>query len=472
MGSPSKPNRHIYELSLEPETPRREEVGTDSYASFAEPLLVGNILWFCRLRWAVAAVFAVFSLFALLSAERLEAFGLRIRSGWPFLVSMVLALANIAFIGHAKLFVRPGVTRHIKTNLWAQIGFDLAIVTIVVHLIGSTETFIPFIYLFHIVLACVFFSRLKSLAITGAACLLYALCVTVEAMGIVAPVSIYSDAPARLPPIRQLLSVLSASGVWLVVWHLTSELAAAVRQRGDELAQANAMLERVQAEKRAHMIRITHELKSPLAAIHANTHILLDGHCGPLSKDALEVINRILIRVQRLSDMISQMLQLARLKEFKSSPPSRSAVDIQSVLTWCIGQVKPVAEARNIEIETAICPSSTMADEEQLRLMFLNILSNAVNYSYDGGRVRVSCETGPSGPVVTVEDNGIGIEKEKLPYIFDDFYRTSEAVHHNKHSTGLGLAIVRQIARMYGIRIRVESALGAGTTFKLFLQPT
>ncbi len=68
---------------------------------------------------------------------------------------------------------------------------------------------------------------------------------------------------------------------------------------------------------------------------------------------------------------------------------------------------------------------------------------------------------------MTVEDDGIGIVPEKLPRIFDDYYRTDEAVRHNRDSTGLGLAIARHVAAMHGIRVRVESAPGAGTRFTL-----
>ena len=101
-------------------------------------------------------------------------------------------------------------------------------------------------------------------------------------------------------------------------------------------------------------------------------------------------------------------------------------------------------------------------------MMIDNVLSNAVAYSCDGQKVCVSCQPGPSGgAVVTVEDSGIGIPAAKLPQIFDDYYRTAEAVKHNKASTGLGLAIVRQVAMAGKVGVRVESAPQQGTLFTL-----
>ena len=101
-------------------------------------------------------------------------------------------------------------------------------------------------------------------------------------------------------------------------------------------------------------------------------------------------------------------------------------------------------------------------------MLFVNLVSNAVIYSHRNGQVRIGCYKSPdSVPVVTIADDGIGIQPDKLPHIFEEHYRTNEAVQHNKESSGLGLAIVKNVAEMYGIRIRVESSFGFGTKFEL-----
>jgi signal transduction histidine kinase len=91
---------------------------------------------------------------------------------------------------------------------------------------------------------------------------------------------------------------------------------------------------------------------------------------------------------------------------------------------------------------------------------------NAVTYSHDAGLVTVTCAAEPPGTAtLVVRDQGIGIPREKLERIFDDYYRTEEAVQHNRASTGLGLAIVRQVACEDQLPVRVESAPGWGTRF-------
>ena len=100
-------------------------------------------------------------------------------------------------------------------------------------------------------------------------------------------------------------------------------------------------------------------------------------------------------------------------------------------------------------------------------MLLENVLANAVQYSHQGGVVRVSCREENGGARVVVRDEGIGIAAEKLPRIFDPFYRTEEAALHSRESTGLGLSIVRRVAELHGVRVRVESAPGHGTTFTM-----
>ena len=101
-------------------------------------------------------------------------------------------------------------------------------------------------------------------------------------------------------------------------------------------------------------------------------------------------------------------------------------------------------------------------------MLFSNLVRNAVRYSHPQGRVRVGCAQAPGeGAVVTIEDDGIGIPRDKLHRIFEPHYRTEEAMRHYSESTGLGLAIVKQVAETHGIRVRVASQPGVGTRFTL-----
>ena len=252
------------------------------------------------------------------------------------------------------------------------------------------------------------------------------------------------------------------------MWYLASHLSGLLRQRDAALAKTNLRLEALQEERARHMLSTTHQLKSPFAAIHANTQVLLRGHCGELPQRALDVVGRIAARSRRLTTEIQEMLQLANLGSRNQDAPARVRLDVSEVLASCVGQIEPTARARMITFDVETEKAYTMGVEEHLKMMFANLISNAAVYSHEGGTVRVRCGPRPqSGPVVTISDDGIGIPAEKLPLIFNEHYRTKEAVQHNKESSGLGLSIVRHVAQLNRIALWVASGPGAGTTFEL-----
>jgi len=463
----------VYELPLvraAASAPGLPAVGPSLPAS----LLLKNALWFCRLRWIVVAILGTLGVLGLVpgACSRL---GLLPVYDWPLVAAGVLALGNLGFSAATHL-LKGSTARRARLNLWAQVAFDLAVLTGVVHFAGSLETNVAFAYLFHIVLACIFLSRGESLAVTLIACVLYTLCVAAEGAGLLAPQTIYAGAPVREglgpAPWAFVWNLALALGIWLAVWYLTTHLTDTVRRRDRELAETNRRLEAALDERSKHMLRTTHELKAPFAAIHATTQVLLSGQCGPLPDEAAAFIGRISTRCRRLASEIQDMVQLANLRSESQGSLPRADLDVAEIVRWCIAQIQPLAEERRVVFANDIRDAWTTGVEDHVKMLFANVIGNAVTYSRAGGTVRVQSEpSGPSGAVVVVEDEGIGIPAAKLPHIFEEYYRTDEAVRHNTQSSGLGLAIVRHVAQAHGIRVRVESRLGVGTRFQIGLPP-
>jgi len=387
-------------------------------------------------------------------------------------MAAVLALANVGFLAHARGLVGLPVPHGVNVNLWAQIVTDLLVLTVIVHYVGSLETYVAFAYLLHIVLACICLTRSGSCAVTAMACGLYVACVALEETGVIPTAGIYANAALRdhmtHMPVALLLNVAWATATWIVVWYLASHLSAMVRERDLELAETNRRLVEAQEEKTQHMVRTTHELKAPFAAIDANAQLLLKGHCGALPNEARDVLVRIIERCRRLAGQIHEMLQVTNLRAASRESLSWVEIDLADVLRWSMAQVQPVAEERGVALKEDLLPAPTVAVEDHMKMLFSNLLSNAVVYSHRGGCVEVRCAQGDgTKPLVTIEDHGIGIPREKIPQIFDAYYRAEEAVRHHKESTGLGLAIVRHVAETHGIRVHVESEAGVGTKFTL-----
>jgi signal transduction histidine kinase len=458
----------VYELPLPQELPVDAEI-KGSERSLPESLLVRNALWFCRVRWLVIATLVCYGVLGLFSSS-VDYFEIRSPGTWPFVMAGILTLFNIVFLFLARARTFPS---KIIFNLWGQIIVDLVILTGVVYFIGSLETNIAFTYLFHIVLSCVFFSPRQSLIVTIMAIIMFAACITGEyVLKILPSMSIFNESfhEQNHSPVMATLTVnfFFAIGIWLVVWYLASHLSSMLRRRDFELTETNIRLVAAQEERARHMLATTHQLKAPFAAIYSNAQLLLQGYCGDISDEALPVIQRITSRSRRLTTEIQEMLQLANLSSSSQQSLPQTRMGSTELLLWCKSQVDPIARERGITFKVNVRPVAMVGTEDHFKMLFVNLLSNAVIYSHRNGQVHICCYKGPdSEPVVTIADNGIGIQPDKLPHIFEEHYRTNEAVQHNKESSGLGLAIVKNVAELYGIRIRVESRFGSGTKYEL-----
>ena len=468
MATENIPQTHTYELPLtRNDSPSNGVLARKKHRPIPLPFLIKNIFWFCRTRWVIIGLLVSFATLGFFP-EIFYPFGLKLRPDWPFVVALILTVANLGFLWHARQSEQSETIKSATLNLWSQIILDMLIVTVVVHYIGCWETYLPFLYLLHIVLACIFFSRRESFIVVIIACALYTGCVSMRLVSDYSPGIYVNTALRKQMGEVALFNVSFAIAIWLGVWVLTSRLSVMMRDQSNELAGKNRLLVNAQKKMAKNMLHTTHELKAPFAAIQVNTQLLLKGECGDLPDMVREIVRRIDERSRWLSFEIQEMLQLADLRSTTQESLNWVEANLTEALKWSMYQIRPMAMQRGITFDVKMKPTLAYAVEDHIKTLLKNILSNAVNYSYNDGCVRITCGPDPQKrPVVTIEDNGIGIHENKLPRIFDEYYRTNEALHHNKKSTGLGLAIVRHIADTHEIRIIVESKLGAGTKFSL-----
>ena len=441
------------------------------HVNLHESLLVKNAYWFCNLRWVSIGLLLIFGLNGFFPVF-FQLLGLTTDTQWAFLAAGILAAANIGYLINLNHMRRLKSYSSITLHLWFQIILDLCVITGVVHFIGSLETYVTFTYIFHIVLSCICFPGTQSLYVTIVACGFYLLCVILERGGFIPPAGIFTDNTFRNSIEHTgntiLINVISVLIIWLIVWYLVSHISTIVLEREYKLSESNKRMKINQVEKATHMLRTTHELKAPFAAIHANTQLLLQGFCGDMPEKAIDVLYRISTRCRRLTAEIQEMLQLANLRSVDTNTIPVEELDLAAVLEWCLLQVQPLAEQEKIKLEKDIKPVTVHGVEEHLKMLFVNLISNAIHYSDVKERVTVLCrQLTDDVAEVTIEDEGIGIPADKLHRIFEEYFRTDEAVRHNKASSGLGLTIVEHIVQTHKIRLRVESKEGLGTKFVL-----
>jgi len=235
-----------------------------------------------------------------------------------------------------------------------------------------------------------------------------------------------------------------------------------------ENARAYAELQALNEEKVWFARMAHHQLRSPLAAIQG----ILDAleYAGSLTPKQKELVARARRRLEDAFSTIRDFLDLAAAQR----PPSVQLPDpvgLREALDTVLETVQESAERKKIRLEVEIAPETTVrAEVQDLERIFQNLLDNAVKYTPEGGKVRLTARKPAEGKVVVeVCDTGIGIRPEDREKIFEGFFRTREAKATGAVGTGLGLSIVKRLVERLGGTIELESEPGRGTCFRVFL---
>lgn len=215
---------------------------------------------------------------------------------------------------------------------------------------------------------------------------------------------------------------------------------------------------------------VSHELRAPLSAIKMQHTVILDGLAGDLTAKQRELLSRAHGKIQGLLDLVNELLDVARM-EAGHRHLEQVPLLLGEILTGLVEFLKPKAEKQKVALKLVIPDDLPFiqADRRGMEEVFTNLLGNAINYSPDGGEVRVSAVSHGEYVEVLVSDTGIGIDPEELPKIFDKFYRAKHPRTRQVIGTGLGLAIVKNIVEAHRGSIDVESQPGVGTTFRVLL---
>jgi len=430
---------------------------------FSGDILLQNARWFTRIRWVVVAVFFVVGLLIRDFSGVAAQLSMLPSAGMMMILAGGLAGLNLVFIFLLRPVREPFSRSLVMACTGLQILGDLMTLTVLVHEVGSTDSFIIFAYLFHIVLSCIFFVPRDSFLVTVLASFLYVGCCSLETMGVLA------RTPSQLSTPMALINVLSAVFIWFVVWYLTSTISKAVRARDYKLAAANELLIAADREKNLLMLRTTHDLKAPFSGIETNIEMLKMRDWDSLPEAARAAIKSIEVRAATLRERINDILLLGELRTSPSHKSPEELVDLNDLLRAVIADLSVKADQRRITIRLSATNVSVVSNRKQLTTLFSNLVANAILYSHEDSVVEVTAERTQKGVSVKIADHGIGISDKAMPHIFEEYYRAPEAAQFNQLSTGLGLAIVKYIAQVSSLRVSVASEQGKGTTFEVML---
>lgn len=228
-------------------------------------------------------------------------------------------------------------------------------------------------------------------------------------------------------------------------------------------------LRRLENIRKEFVANVSHELKTPITSIKGFVETLIDGAVND-PVEANRFLKIVAKQADRLNAIIEDLLMLSRLEQ-----DGKDSVELQSSgLSGLLHAAVEVCERRAVEKMISIeinCSEQLAAvvNPPLIEQALINLIGNAIKYSADGKAVRVSASTEPGGVMLSVSDQGYGIEPEHLDRLFERFYRVDKGRSRQEGGTGLGLAIVKHIAQVHGGTVSVNSLFGEGSTFSVFL---
>lgn len=227
-------------------------------------------------------------------------------------------------------------------------------------------------------------------------------------------------------------------------------------------------IKKAEKMRKDFVANVSHELRTPLTSIAGFAETLKIKELDEKSKEkAIDIIE---VETERLKGLINELLRLAEIENIENVKYI-SKLYIEDEVYECIRTLKPLAIKKDIqltvEIEENLNPIN--GNKDWFRLILINLIENSIKYTDENGNIRIDISNHSNGIEMIVEDDGIGIPEEDISRVFERFYRVDKTRSSEVEGTGIGLAIVKHIIRLFKGSISVESELGKGSKFIIFL---
>ncbi|MCK5661199.1 MAG: HAMP domain-containing histidine kinase, partial [Methanosarcinales archaeon] len=239
----------------------------------------------------------------------------------------------------------------------------------------------------------------------------------------------------------------------------------------ESLASANDQLQEVDRIKSDFLNTMSHELRTPLTAIIGYSSLLLQNMGGTLTEKQETYVDGIHRSGNHLLSLINEILDLSKIEAGKMKLNVES-VDVNSVIGDALISEIPQADTRNqtINVDVVKGISPVAADYGRLKQVLINLVSNAIKFTPDGGRVDIRAYNDDDDYVrIDVSDNGVGIQEKDISKLFTRFMQLDSKLSRQHAGTGLGLSIVEEFIKLMGGEVLVESEYGSGSTFSVRL---
>jgi PAS domain S-box-containing protein len=238
----------------------------------------------------------------------------------------------------------------------------------------------------------------------------------------------------------------------------------------EKLLEANEKLTEYNCLKDEFVSTASHELRTPLSIIMGAVRLVLDEIPGPIVPEQRDVLTVAMENVKRLGRLVDSLLTISKIESGKSDLQI-SSVNICELVENTVLDCRTLGQEQGVRLDCEVPQTGidVRLDSDKTKEVLMNLISNSLKFTPEGGWAKVTCARRGSRVLLTVQDSGVGIAKEDIPKLFDKFTQFGRKYGPGEKGTGLGLAIVKKLVEKHGGTIEVESEIGKGTTFVVSL---
>ncbi len=421
--------------------------------------IIEGALWLIRLRWlAIVGIFIATKF----SASILH---ITIQEVPLYLLALVLFGFNIISlfsIKHIRKNKVPIKFFNGRTILYFQIYSDLVILTCLLHYSGGVEN--PFIiyYIFHMIISSILLTPKECYIITSFILSFIGTLAFLEYQGIIPHYNLegfYTHSFYQNKIYLMGTGLIFITTSYMVVY-MTTSISSKLRKQEEAYRLANIELENKDNIKNEYVLRLTHDIKGHLAAIH---NILQASLISKSSEEKKDFVEQAFKRTRSLMNFVRDLLKLTTIR--LQDKLDMSEFSIEKSVSKVIQDLKTSYHGKKISINANIANAAHLVYGNQLSIeeALNNLISNAIKYSPEGSSINVNAHKYKNSFLIEIIDSGVGIPKNEQKLIFNEFYRASNVRRIEKNSSGFGLSLVKQVIDKHNGKISIESELHAGT---------
>jgi len=432
-------------------------------------------LWFIKLRYGAVIMLLMFLIFAEYSLG--FTFSKR-QSTALIIITIIIQIYNLLLhwkIKDVKFDTEKFNPLHFSL---LQMILDLSMLGLMVYYTGSVETPLFMLFIFHMIIGSLVLPGFVIYSIAALVIIYFTGITFAEYSGLIQHNAIAGF--LKEPLYNNLKFVIVYDSIFSFVMIMSVVLANRIANQlyimEQQLVQTIDRLNEAETEKQKYVIGLVHEIKSPLAAVHSYLDIILEKFLGPVEKNVEEKLLRARLRSDEAINMINDVLKVSKLRLLNEI--TLEEVDIKDLLCKVINNFQEIINSKKIELKFLTedsASSKIIGDKFLLEIAFSNLIGNAVKYAEQNGNIEIKLSQNKDDMKIEICDDGIGIPKDDLPKIFNDFFRASNIKGKNYEGTGLGLSIVKNIIERHGGKIKAESPSrlakekNPGTAFMIFI---